>query len=705
MMKKIFTFLIFILSLGIGGEAQIGEARPLRIGGLEVKTPIDRAPPETVDSKLSHLEKEFKELRTLVDRDLKTKHSQKDKKPISAFVDHVTAWVKSVISYLARSFSFVDDLPKIFQWVRNAITTDHNYYEIGVFLNKFIISFSSCLVFFFFFLQLLRWMTPHPEKHKIKMLVRFLGYIIGYAVLPYFVYLALSFLEPREEVLQLGLLCAMGIVSIWSLIHLSRLILEPYRPNRRLFQWPDHYCIVIHRLIRRFSFIGIGGFFLAQALLMNGIPLNLYNALLDSIAFVIVVSVIIWIVRHQASYSQLFLKMLRRKNVEVTFLRQAVCNLWHVPLILIIMSGYFEFCAGTGHAQFFIMGLGLSTIVILILAYLEDKISYIRKALLIRFMEKYYPTGLPSIQEYGTQIDSLMSLVFYGIAAISMLEIWGVGIVAWLSSDNVHMIIHRTVVISVIIGVVLSVLKLGNFLFNHYIHAVAEKKDHGGARIITVIEIIRNTLRIGLWIPAILLILSELGFDITPLVASLGIVSFGLSLGAQNLVKDVITGLFMIIEDTISVGDMVMIETVTGRVEAWTIRSLSIRDDDTGALHTIPFSSITRISNLTRNFSYAVFFITFPYRQDVNKVIDTLHQSFAELMEDKKVRPLIIGPLEVRGVDNFNEIGVTIKSRIKTLPSEHNTVRRAFNQVVKKYFDQNQIDFATANTLCTSITR
>lgn len=699
-MKKKF-FLFFIVLFGFLGLSTSGKTEPLKIGVLEVKTPLDRPAPDTLETRFLKLEKDFKELKKFASKELKNNKTSItiEPKPISAFVDLVTQWMKGVLDYLAHSFSFVRDLPKIFAWVQKAITTQGHSYEIGVFLNKFIISFSGCLVFFFLFLQILRWMTPHPEQNKIKMIFRFFGYIMGYMALPYFVYIALQFLERREHVLQLGLLCAMGIVAIWSLIHLSRLILEPYRPNRRVFQWPDHYCIMIHQLIRRFSFLGIGGFFLDQALLMNGMPENLYNALLDSIAFVIVVSVIGWIIKHQDSYSLLFIKTLKRNKVEITFLRRAICHLWSIPLVLILMSGYFEFCAGTRHAQFFISSLSLSILVILVLAYLEDKAKYIREGFLRKILDKYYPQASHYLQEQGSRLDAFVSAFFYGAALISMLEIWGVGIVAWLSSDSIHVIIHRIIVIGVIIGVVLSILKLGNFLFNHYIHTVSERKNQGTARVITVIEILRNTLRVGLWVPAFLLILSEFGFDITPLLASLGILSFGLSLGAQNLVKDIMTGLFMIVEDAVAVGDMISIDNISGRVEAWSLRSLSVRDDENGALHTIPFSSIVRTTNLNRNFSYAVFVLNLPFSQDINKAIDTLHQSFAELMEDKKIRPLIIGPLEVRGLDTFNEIGFSVKCRIKTLPSDHNVVRRAFNQLIKKYFEQNQIDFASAQSI------
>lgn len=702
MIKKIFMLCVLLISVCGGGSQDALWARPLKIGGLELKTPMDRSV-ETVDTKLDHLEKELRELRTLSNKERQKKDAKSANKPISDLVDYVTGWVKEAFALVLESFSFIHDLPEIFLWVKNALSHQQNYYEVGLFLNEFVVSFSSCLFFFFLFLQILRWLTPQPEKNKLKMALRFFGYIIGYSLLPYFVYLVLSFLEPRAHWLNLGLLCSMGIVAIWSLIHLSRLVLEPYRPHRRLFQWPDHYCIVIHQLIRRFSFLGVGGFFTAQALLMNGIPLHLYNALLDSIAFVIMVSVIIWIFNHQKSYSQLFIRLLHKQKVPVTFLRRLVCNVWHVPLILLLMVGYFEFCAFATSAQFFIIGLILSTFVILILAYLEDKVVFVRQQILMRLAQHYWPRLVPDLEASADRIDAMVGLVFYGIAAISLLEIWGFEIVSWLTSDATQLLMHRLLVILVIVGVVLAVLRLGNFLFDHYGGMVTSRQDHTGARMVTVISILRNTLRVGVWVPAVLLILAELGMDITPLVASLGIVSFGLSLGAQNLVKDVITGLFMIIEDTLAVGETVTIDSVSGKVEAWTIRSVALRDDESGALHTIPFSSITRISNFNRNYSYAAIALTLPYQQNLDRALEVAYQAFDELLQDKKIRPLIIGQLEVRGIDKFSELGVLLKLRIKAVPGQNGAVKRAFNYLIKNHFQMNQIPFATAQNLALAL--
>jgi small conductance mechanosensitive channel len=187
------------------------------------------------------------------------------------------------------------------------------------------------------------------------------------------------------------------------------------------------------------------------------------------------------------------------------------------------------------------------------------------------------------------------------------------------------------------------------------------------------------------------MILSELGLNIAPLLAGAGVVGLAIGFGAQKLVQDVINGAFILFQDLMSVGDVVRLGERAGVVEALSIRTVRLRDL-AGVVHTIPFNSIEAVSNLTREFSFHVFDIGIAYREDVDEVIEIIKAVGEELQSDAEIGPLVLEPLEVFGLDQFGDSAIVIKGRIKTKPIKQWQVGRAFNRLIKRRFDENNIE-------------
>jgi moderate conductance mechanosensitive channel len=190
-----------------------------------------------------------------------------------------------------------------------------------------------------------------------------------------------------------------------------------------------------------------------------------------------------------------------------------------------------------------------------------------------------------------------------------------------------------------------------------------------------------------------LVVLSDIGINIAPLLAGAGIAGLAVGFGAQKLVQDIITGIFILFENLITVGDVVSVGGKDGLVEAITIRTIRLRDL-AGNVHTIPFSSIGPITNMTRDFSYYVFDVGVSYQEDIDGVMDELSAIGQDLMQDPQYAPLILEPLEILGVDGFASDAVKIKARIKTLPIKQWDVGREFNRRMKKRFDQLAIEMS-----------
>jgi small conductance mechanosensitive channel len=218
-----------------------------------------------------------------------------------------------------------------------------------------------------------------------------------------------------------------------------------------------------------------------------------------------------------------------------------------------------------------------------------------------------------------------------------------------------------------------------------------EKRAH------TIALVVGRTLSIAIWTTAILMVLEEMQFDVRPLLAGAGIIGVAIGFGAQNIVKDVIGGVFLLMENQIRINDVAVINSKSGVVEEINLRTTVLRGDD-GAVHIFPNGGIVSLSNLTRGYSFAVFSISVSYREDTDRVVELLKQIGEQLTEDESYRPLVLAPLEVLGVDALADSGVVIKARFKTIPSKQWIVGREMNRRIKKRFEEEGIamppDFA-----------
>ena len=207
----------------------------------------------------------------------------------------------------------------------------------------------------------------------------------------------------------------------------------------------------------------------------------------------------------------------------------------------------------------------------------------------------------------------------------------------------------------------------------------------------TLLPIVRNVLFFVFSILFTLVLLSELGVDIMPLLAGAGVVGIAVGFGAQTMVKDFLTGFIIIMEDLIQVGDVATLGDKTGIIEKITIRKVQMRDLD-GTVYTVPFSEISVVSNLTKEYSYYLMDIGIAYREDPDEVIGYLREIDEEMREDENFKDLILEELHILGVDQFGDSAIIIKARIKTLPIKQWDVGREFNRRMKYKFDKHGIE-------------
>jgi moderate conductance mechanosensitive channel len=216
-------------------------------------------------------------------------------------------------------------------------------------------------------------------------------------------------------------------------------------------------------------------------------------------------------------------------------------------------------------------------------------------------------------------------------------------------------------------------------------------------RAATLGGIIRKSFAVIVWIVATIMSLKEAGFDVGPILAGAGVVGLAVGFGAQNLVHDVISGMFLLLENQIRVNDVAILNGTGGLVEAINLRTTVLRGLD-GTVHVFRNGTINTLSNMTHGYSYYVFEIGVAYKEDTDRVVEVVKGIADDLMKEDPYQHLILAPLEVLGVDQFADSAVIIKARFKTAPIQQWTVGREMNRRIKKKFDEVGIEIPFPHT-------
>jgi small conductance mechanosensitive channel len=339
--------------------------------------------------------------------------------------------------------------------------------------------------------------------------------------------------------------------------------------------------------------------------------------------------------------------------------------------------------------------------VLTLLAFLAVRIFHVwvdRRLLLRRKAD----TAATEESETEVEPPSAMRVAAVTLARGAMLLIalgwvlagWGFDVLDWLRSDigrNVLASAGRMVIV-VVAAVMLA--RLVQILSARYIGAVddAGQPVHSN-RSRTLVSMARNVALTVLGAIGVVEVLSEVGVNANALLAGAGVVGLAVGFGSQRLVQDLITGLFILLGDTVRVGDVVDLTGKAGVVEAISMRTITLRDYN-GNVHTIPYSSIEVVTNMTKEFSFAVFDVVVDIREDADRVMDVLHELDTQLRREWPYRRIMLEPLEIAGVDQFRETSVLIKARSKVRAGEQWKVLREFNRRMKRRFDELGIQLA-----------
>lgn len=512
-------------------------------------------------------------------------------------------------------------------------------------------------------------------------------------------YLALALVDVRHETRLVAVALVNASILSRLILALSAFLLAPDAPQLRLWRIGDESAQYIHHWVKRLALIGIYGFFVLQAALLLGLDHVPYAVLLNLLGAVMLGLLLVLIAQNREDVARAIAAAPPAGSDEprqLLPLRRGFARVWHLAAGLYLLLVYVIWVVRVEHGAQFVLRATLVSLAVIagtVLLFRGVDRLFDRGLRLSDELQRGFPGLDQRLNRYFPILRKMLKAILVVFATLLIADAWGVDALHWLIEGSGRVLLLALLNILLILAVAVVLWEVASGSIERYLGDDTASGQASGRspRIRTLLTVGRNALLVVLTLVATLMVLSELGINIAPLLAGAGVVGLAIGFGAQRLVQDVINGIFILFQDLMSVGDVVKLGDKAGVVEALSIRTVRLRDL-AGVVHTIPFSAIEGVSNLTREFSFHVFDIGIAYREDVDDVVELLKQIGEELRADAETGPLILEPLEVFGLDAFGDSAIVIKGRIKTRPIKQWQVGRAFNRLVKIRFDEHGIE-------------
>ncbi|UXY09528.1 mechanosensitive channel protein [Kosakonia sp. ML.JS2a] len=469
-----------------------------------------------------------------------------------------------------------------------------------------------------------------------------------------------------------------------------RLVFCPRIPELRPFRIADETARYWHlRLSALSSLIGYG-LLVAVPIISNQVNVQ-FGALANVVIMLCITVWALYLIFHNKKTIQHNLTALADHSLAFfsLFIR-AFALIWHWLASAYFIVLFFFSLFDPGNSLKFMMGATVNSLAILsIAAFISGVLSrWLNKTITLSpQVHRNYPELQKRLN--GWLSATLKTARFLVVCATIMLLLnaWGLfDVWQWLTYGAGE----KTVDILIRIALILFFSAVGWTLLASLIENRLASDIHGrplpSARTRTLLTLFRNALAVVISTITVMIVLSEIGVNIAPLLAGAGALGLAISFGSQTLVKDIITGIFIQFENGMNTGDLVTIGPLTGTVERMSIRSVGVRQD-TGAYHIIPWSSITTFANFVRGIGSVVANYDVDRHEDADKANQALKEAVAELMEKEDIRGLIIGEPSFAGLVGLSNTAFTLRVTFTTLPLKQWTVRFALDTMVKKHFD------------------
>lgn len=671
--------------------------------------PATSVSPETLQSLVSTLKSEtdraklIAQLQAMIDAQNKV-----EEKPglLAVITRSVSEGISQITDTLSNAGSQLADLSSLWQWLHSAATDPDTRSR----LLEAIARIAGVLGCGLLAMMATHWLLGRLAARVLKRLPSNWGGKLAGAGLTFFIHAAplaafaaaafvsMPFLLVHMHIhMNQVVVAAINAVLVSGvLVALGRAVLQPSAPHVRVLNWSDETAAYADVWLRRFVITAVVGYMAVETAVLFGLPYSAHAALQRLLGLLISVLLIVVILQNRHNIAKWLRTTRKHKEVPGGTLRARLANHWHILAIIYVLFVFVVWLLRPSAGLEFLLRATFLTALVLALAIV---IETALERLLTRVLavSKETKARFPAIEQranrYLALVFSMVRLVVGLIALLVVLRIWGVDSFGLFADQP-----GRQIVIGVmrIIGIVIGAMvlwELAGFGLERYLERTSKTGRLHKARVKTMLPVARHILGLFIVVLALLMLLSEVGIAIGPLLAGAGVVGLALGLGAQSLVKDLIAGFSFIMEDALAVGDVVRIGEHSGVVEQLTIRSLRLRDGN-GTVHHIPLGSITIVQNMTKDFAFAPINLEVPYNTKLDDVITVLNDVAADLSHDSAFADQILGPIEIFGLDKFTDGAYMITGRLKTKPGKQWNVGRELNRRLKATLDARNISLA-----------
>jgi small conductance mechanosensitive channel len=628
--------------------------------------------------------------------------AETEKPPAAALFGQLSQQIDAFSGEILAGVSMVLDAPRLFGWAREQISDIAARRLWGEAALAFGLIFGFAVIAEWIVRSVLSRLSSRlPTRHRDTRLIRASFAVLGLILdlLPILVfagtaYAAISMaLDPLTRTRITLSVLVNATVEARLLLCVIRSVLLPADAATVFLPIDAETRNYLYIWVRRFTFWAIFGYAVPTAAWWLGVPGALYALMLKAVGLVLAVLAIIFLLQNRATVAAWIAGDMSRASGWAR-VRRSLGEIWHLLAIFYIVGIYLIYALRIEGGFVYVLRATVLSLIVIVAARVVVRFvqGLSRRGFAIKpELKEQFPTLEQRANRYIPILTGLTSGIVYVLAAMAVLQAWNVGAFAWFTSDLGRRALGNAVSIGMELVIALALWEIFASAIERYLSRIDASDAPRRTRIRTLLPFLRTAMLSVIVVLTSLIILSHVGVDITPLLAGAGVVGLAIGFGGQALVKDIITGLFILIEDQLAVGDIVDVgKDHSGVVEAITVRTIRLRDQ-AGAVHSVPFGEVTTVKNLTRDFAYAVARVTISYSEDVDRVVEILRQASTELMEDEALRPLILDPFDYQGVDTLDASSVVLLLRIRTLASKQWVVGRAFNRLVKIAFDKHGI--------------
>jgi small-conductance mechanosensitive channel len=542
------------------------------------------------------------------------------------------------------------------------------------------------------------WMRRVP-----LVLARFVLDLVPLAAFAVISYGMIGLVRPLPTTELVLLTANNAYIALRAVMALSRVLFSPASTHLRLVPVLDETAAYVTIWVRRIAVVAIVGYAVAEAGLLFGLPWSAYDAILRVSLLAVTLLLVIVILQNQHAVAEVLRapplaehESPDRGRRMLRGLRDRLADVWHLLAILWLLALWGVWALQIEHGFERLIRVSAMTILVIGVAKLVD--TLVRRAIGRGFrigpdFARRYPGLEARANRYLPMLKGLASGLISVVALLFLLETWGLDSFAWFRRGQLGArLVSSLISVGLTVLVAITVWELANAaIARHLAKLSRDAQAARSARVRTLLPMLRTLLAGAIIVFVALNVLTEIGVNVAPLIAGAGVVGLAVGFGSQTLVRDVITGAFLLFEDAMAVGDVVQVSNLSGVVEQLSIRSIKLRALD-GSVHIIPFSAVTTVTNMTRDFSFAVLDVNVTYGEDTDRVTEMLREIGAELRTDPKLGPTIRDDIEIMGVERLGDSAVVLRARIKTDPLARWSVLREMNRRIRHRFDRMGIE-------------